>query len=232
MAKTEKKSSLIKTIRTGELNLIWTFIFLMIPLLPSNGQQKTIVAPHYVFPEFITGSILLKSGSQNEIRLNYNSITEEMIFENQGKYLAITNLESIDTVFILDRKFIPVEKKFYEVLVNREIPLFVRYISNVIPPGKPTPYGGTSQSTSATVVNKLYLNGNTYDMVLPADYKVTTTEIFYLFINGQYNRINSMNQLIKVIPDKKSQIKEFVKENKTDFKKQEDLTTLIKYCNK
>jgi hypothetical protein len=224
----EKQTSL----RFCEMNLIGTLFLLLITFSPANGQQKTVVSPHYVFPDFFTGSVLLKSGNQNDIRLNYNTITEEMIFENQGKYLAISNLESIDTVYILNRKFIPVEKKFYEILVNMDIPLFVRYLSSVTPPGKPTAYGGTSQTSSSTSVNKLYLSGNTYDMELPDDYKVTTSEIFFIFHKGQYNRINSVNQLIKLIPEKKTQIKEFVKENKTDFKKQEDLITLIRYCNK
>jgi hypothetical protein len=40
--------------------------------------------------------------------LNYNSLTEEMIFENNGKKLAIGKgeLELVDTVFIKDRKFV------------------------------------------------------------------------------------------------------------------------------
>ncbi|MCK7537431.1 MAG: hypothetical protein MZV63_43990 [Marinilabiliales bacterium] len=44
---------------------------------------------HYIFPEFTPGTILMKSGRQYEASLNYSTLSEEMIFEDQGKKLAI-----------------------------------------------------------------------------------------------------------------------------------------------
>ena len=35
---------------------------------------------HYVFPDFVQGTVKLKSGERHEAILEYNSITEEMIF--------------------------------------------------------------------------------------------------------------------------------------------------------
>jgi subtilase family serine protease len=69
-----------------------------------------------------------------------------MVFETKGKYLALVNVGVIDTVYIQNRKFIPVGKVFYEVPVNMEIPLLIKHTCRVIPPGKPTAYGGTSEN--------------------------------------------------------------------------------------
>jgi hypothetical protein len=207
-------------------------IFLLFSIYTVSGQKSQIVSPHYIFPEFIKGKVLLKAGAPKEVKLNYNIITEEMIFEYPGKYLALTNIETIDTVFILDRKFIPSGKIFHELLVNSRIPLFAKYTCNIIPPGKPSGYGGTSQTSSITVVNQLFSNGRAYEMELPADYVVIPNTEYLLFKNGNFTRIFNIKQVIKAFPEKGSQIKEYDKKIKTDFKKQDDVINLIAFCNK
>jgi hypothetical protein len=44
-----------------------------------------------------------------------------MVFETKGKYLALVNVGVMDTVYIQNRKFIPVGKVSYEVTVNMKI---------------------------------------------------------------------------------------------------------------
>ena len=73
---------------------------------------------HYVFPSFMEGTVRQKSGEVNKALLNYNSLTEEMIFDQSGQKLALDRTENDDAVYILSRKFIPVGKSFYEMAVN------------------------------------------------------------------------------------------------------------------
>ena len=193
-----------------------------------NGKMIT----HYLFPEFYAGKILMKTGNIEESRLNYNSLTEEMIFEDGGKYLALANVNTIDTVYIHDRKFIPAGKVFYEVSVNMKIPLLIKHTCRVIPPGKPTAYGGTSETTSVTIINNLFQSGRAYDLKLPDDYKITSSTNFYLKLENNYIRINNVKQVIKCFPDKEKEIKEFIELNGTDFDNQKDLIDLIIFCNK
>ena len=80
------------------------------------AQNEKHILSHYLFPEFIQGEVRLKSGTITGSRLNYNALTEEMIFESNGKYLAIAKPESVDTIYIQGRKFIPEGKIFYEIL--------------------------------------------------------------------------------------------------------------------
>jgi len=47
-------------------------------------------------------------------------VDEEMIFIQKGSYMALTDLENIDTVLIQNRKFVPVGKVFYEVVIERK----------------------------------------------------------------------------------------------------------------
>jgi hypothetical protein len=204
------------------------FVFVLVTY--AIGQEKTTT--HYLFPEFYTGKILMKTGKIEEIRLNYNSLTEEMIFETKGKYLALSNIGVIDTAYIQNRKFIPVGKVFYEVSVNMEIPLLIKHTCRIIPPGKPTAYGGTSETTSVTIINNFIQSGRVYDLKLPGDYKITSSANYYLKSENKFIRIYKVKHAIKCFPEKEREIKEFVKLHGTDFDNKEDLIDLIIFCNK
>ncbi|MGD6771263.1 hypothetical protein VQ049_13120, partial [Staphylococcus arlettae] len=52
--------------------------------------QDGVYLTHYVFDQFQKGKIFFKSGSTQEVSLNYNTLTAEMVYEDGGKYLAIT----------------------------------------------------------------------------------------------------------------------------------------------
>lgn len=209
-------------------------ILFIASILAANvyGQGNDNINAHYLFPEFNTGKILFKDGNIEESRLNYNSLLEEMIFETNGKHLSITNIGSIDTIYIQNRKFIPVGKFFYEVSVNTKVPLLIKQSCRIISPGKPTAYGGTSETTSVGMINNLYQSGMVYDLKLPDDYKITPSISFYLGFKNKYLRIYKAKQVIKCFPGKEKEIKEFIKVNGTDFDNQKDLIDLITFCNK
>ena len=105
---------------------------------------------HYVFNEFNPGTVKMKSGETYNQVLNYNILTGEMIFENEGKYLAIASPENVDTVYINDRKFIPLNNKFYEVLVNSQYLYLLEFTFTITEPGTSIGYGGTSTTTAST----------------------------------------------------------------------------------
>lgn len=217
-------SRIVRSLSTGSMILLFS-------VCTVSGQNAAVVSPHYLLPEFTKGKVLLKQGNPKELKMNYNIITEEMIFEYPGKYLALTNIETVDTVFIQGRKFIPSGKIFLELLLKSNVPLFAKYTCTVTPPGKPSGYGGTSQTSSITVIDQLFSKGRAYEMELPADYIVTPNTDYLLFKNGEFTRISNINQVIKTFPEKGSQIKEYNKNRKTDFKNQLDVISLIAFCN-
>lgn len=173
----------------------------------------------------------MKTGIDKEVMLNYNSLTEEMIFENNGTRLALANPEYVDTIYISDKKFITAGKTYYEVLEGLRIPLLARHLCSLIPPGKDSGYGGTSETSAIKTTSSVYASGKVYDLKLPDDYKVLPYVEFVLKIDNDYVRIFNANQVIKCFPEKKEAVKEFVKKNKTDFKKEEDVRRLIAFCN-
>ncbi len=62
----------------------------------------------------------MKGGKTNTATMNYNTVTEKMVFISNDKYYDLTNPETVDTVILNGCKFVPVGKSFYEVLVSSQ----------------------------------------------------------------------------------------------------------------
>ena len=71
----------------------------------------------------------MKDGRQLTATINYNMVDEEMIFDQKGVYMALDRPLEIDTIYLQNRKFVPVEKAFYEVLNQRTGYMFIQHKS-------------------------------------------------------------------------------------------------------
>ena len=203
------------------------FLFFSSSLHAQNINQPVKLV-QYVFNEFSPGTVKLKSGETYKQQLNYNIVTNEMVFENNGKFAAIANAESVDTIYISDRKFIPLSKKFYEVLVTGPMPLLEEFTATVTEPGTSIGYGSTTEAGAASSYQSLIRDGGAYGLKLPDGYTVVPKNDFFILKEGNLERAGSQKQLAKIFPDKKDQIKDFVEKNHTNFSKREDIIALVK----
>jgi hypothetical protein len=174
----------------------------------------------------------MKDGKRNDALLNYNSLTEEMIFDNKGQKKAITINEIliVDTVFIKDREFVPLNGKFVELVYHSKWDLYIEHKCNVEEQGKPAGYGGTSQTGAATSVSSLYSQGRVvYDLKLPDDYKTKPYTIYWLKKNGELNKFINLRELKKFYKGKRNVLKEYLKLNRVNYQNQDSIIQLIEY---
>jgi hypothetical protein len=215
-----------------EKRSVLTILIFCLSIVSGISQDETIVTSPYLFPEFSGGKIRFKNGTEKESKLNYNILTEEMVFDNNGTNLAFANPELIDTVYIKGKIFVYGEKMFYELIEKLPVSLLQRHFCTLIPPGKNAGYGGTSQTSAIQANASFYTSKGTYDLKLPDDYKIQP-DFEYIFLkDGTIYRANNLSQVSKCFPEKKDAIKEFVKKNKTNFRKVADMRNLIQFCNK
>lgn len=193
------------------------------------AQGRTVELSHYIFPDFIKGTVLMKSGKKNVAMLNYNSLTEEMIFDSNGKQLAMAKLEDVDTVYVDDRVFFPLQNKFVEVLHHNKYDLYAIHKCSITDPGKPAAYGGTSQTSSTTSISSISSGGQIYKLQLPDGFKAKPYTDYWLKKDGKLTMCVSLKQLTKQFSDKSDLVKKFIKENKTKFENPESLIELIKF---
>lgn len=207
-------------------------LFVGLLMFSFTGTAQDALAParvsHYVFDTFSKGKVHQKTGVNTDELLNYNALTGEMVFDAKGNYLAIAHPENVDTVYILDRIFIPVGNKFYELILRSSNPLFLDFSCTLKEPDTNIGYGTTSKTSSGAPIKTLVQTGGVYKLKLPDEYEVKAEKNYLLFKDGKYLRANNAQQLSKIYPEKKAMINDLSKKNHIDFSKQEELVRLIK----
>ncbi|MBW8326936.1 MAG: hypothetical protein K0M50_19390 [Prolixibacteraceae bacterium] len=193
------------------------------------AQVKVVEVTHYLFPEFTKGIVLMKNGIKNETLLNYNSLTEEMIFENNGTKLAIGQPELVDTVFIKGRKFFLLNGKFVELINNSKYKLYAEHKCTIKDPGKPAAYGGTSQTSATSTYSSFFTGGQVYDLKLPEGYETKPFVDYWLVKDGEVSKFLSIRQLAKLFSEKDNSFKEFVKKHDVKYTDQSGIIELIRY---
>jgi hypothetical protein len=187
--------------------------------------------PQFLFPSFTKSLVKMKDGRQLTATINYNMVDEEMIFDQKGVYMALDKPQEIDTIYIQNRKFVPVEKAFYEVLNKGAVTMFIQHKSRYSQKGTPTAYGLTTKTAGPTKVLSMRVGNQVRQVDLPDNVEVTPATVYWAKYNNGMNKFTSEKQLLKLFPDKADKLKEFIKNSKLDIKVREDLIKLGNFCN-
>ena len=208
------------------------FIIALLTLVfPLKAQTDSIEnLPQYLYPNFVKSTVRMKTGESLTAILNYNTVTEKMIFFQNGSLMTLAKPETVDTVFLQNSKFVFNENIFYEVLLSAPVSLFIQHRSDLVSPGKPAAYGAPSETAGSTSISKLY-NDKAYNLKLPESYKVTPAPVYWIRINNVMQKFSSERQFIKLFPTKMEDIKKYIDKEKINIRKQYDLIKLVTYCN-
>lgn len=207
------------------LSASWIFI-------SSFAQQNSAEVSHYLFPSFTQGIVLMKDGKRNNALLNYNSLSEEMIFDKNDMKLAIgkKQLPNIDTVFIETRKFVVLKGKFVELIYNSNWVLYVEHKCKVEAEGASTGYGGTSQTSAASSASLLQTQGEVvYELELPDGYQTFPYSFYWVRDDTAIYHFRNVRELKKQFPDKKDAIKKYSKTNRIKYDDQQSIIQLIAF---
>ena len=205
-------------------------LFLFCLFFSLSAQQTTEIS-HYLFPEFTQGKVLMKGGRENPALLNYNVATEEMVFNQNGQVLALSeiSLSQLDTVIIKARRFVLRDHKFVEVLHRNGYKLLARYKCKILPPPKPAAYGGTSHTTSVDSYSSWQGDGRLYDLKLPDNYEVRPYTIYFLNNGSDWKEIKSMKQLKNFYKKKSSLFEKYQSQHKPAYEDEEAVALLVHF---
>ena len=208
------------------------YICFIIFILPVKAQTTPDgSAPQFLFPEFSMSKVKMKNGSSQSIILNYNTVSEKMVYDKANNLYDMLNTEMIDTVFIQDCKFVPAGKVFYEVLLAESISLFVQYKGELMSPGAVAGYGGTSRVSNTKNLSSVNLSSGYYNLKLPADYTVRLDQVYWIRKDNNMFTYTSERQFLKLFPDKEAELKQFIKKYHINFDKLPDQIRLVERLN-
>ena len=195
--------------------------------LAAQQSAQPVKLMHYVFDSFKEGEVTMRTGQVSKQMVNYNIVTQEMIYDANGKYLAISNPAEVSTIVIEGRTFVPVSEKFFEKLTDTEAPLLVEYTCTITDPGAPVGYGTSSSTTASTSLRALIQNGGAYNLKLPDEFTVVPGANFWINHKGAILKANNLQQMVRVFEDRKQLVRELARKNNTDFKNRADVIMLV-----
>ena len=207
-------------------------LFLVSVIITSSyGQVKPAHPDHYLFPEFTQGVVLLSSGKKDPKLLNYHTLTEQLLFDNQGKILAVPKeqLERVDTVYINSRRFVILNNKFVELLHHSDWDLYVAYKCELKDKGKDAGMGGTSETSAISSPSGVFLEGNVYSLQLPDGVETKRHVQYWLKRNEKLRVIINIRQLKKLYKDKNDNFDDFVETHEVKFENPEAVLRLIEH---
>lgn len=210
-------------------------LFFVFFAVRSNGQNigdTSLLRQSYLFEEFNTGTVVLKSGEVNRAPLNYCSYDQDIVFQANGQTMSLDNLASIDSIFINNRKFVPFENKVFEVVDDRsKVQLYVSYLSKMVPLTSTTDKNGSTMKLNkeaSNTVSSVYVT-----RPYKGEFSIQIIKKFWLKSFNKLYRANNVKDFLKVFKEATNpSIEEYAKANKIDFQKEEDLIKLVDFANK
>jgi hypothetical protein len=173
----------------------------------------------------------MKSGLTNPAILNYNTVDEEMLIEQNSSFFVINNIENVDTVFLQNRMFVPVAQGFFEVIVNGKLSLFIQHKNKLVPTPSKSAYGLTSQVNGPTSVRIVRGGGQVRTLELPPNMTISPASLYWARLDNVMYKFANERQFIRLFPEKEDQIKAAIKKYDLDIKSPDGLRLLGKFCN-
>ncbi|HKO80029.1 MAG TPA: hypothetical protein VJU78_06535 [Chitinophagaceae bacterium] len=205
--------------------LIHCFVF-------SQSVGDSINFKVLLFEHFIDGTVLLKNGQSEQVPLNYNMDKQNIVFIKDDKYLIISDVTLVDTVYIQDKKFITDGNVFYELISPGSVlSLFVTYSAKIRPIVATVEKTGFERKSSAEVSNAVsdVYTGRTFK----GKYTVDVIRHYWVSKNKMtFYKANSEKQFMRAFPSKFSEtIRDYIRVNAIRFRDNNELIALVKYCN-
>jgi hypothetical protein len=215
---------------SGRLLKVAATTLCIVSFLKVNAQVDSLInMPNLLLPKFTKSLILFKSGESKQATINYNIVDEVMVFMQAKAYMVLDHPELIDTVYMANRKFVPVKNAFYEVILKKPVALYKQHKSYVELEGYPTGYGAKSQTTAPNYVRQIYGANGAIDLKIPVGSKFTDDSKYWVSQNGQLVDFDNKRQYLKVFPGKDKEINDYLKQNSVDFKDTEKVRLLVAF---
>jgi hypothetical protein len=199
--------------------------------LPAGAQDNNAVPGQFLFPEFQTGVVQMKNGERAKLRINYNIVTEKMVFMQEGKIYDIINYPSIDTVYINARKFFPSGRIFFELLEKGRAVLFIQHKGKLKNPSRPAAYGGTSEVSSSTYIDNMMIAGETYRSKRNAEVVIIPDPILWIKYGDRTEPVTGVTRLKKLLSDRRQEVNNYLNGKKLDVTDTEQMIGLVGFYN-
>lgn len=193
--------------------------------------------PIFLFEKFTNARIRFKNRSVTVSSMNYDASRGKMFFQQGENMMELTNVMMIDTISWGDRKFIPQDKRFWEVFQQKNGLVFVDWFLKDVHLGSKGAFGLPTQGKVETLKLADFSagapGGYSYDAqgTYSKDvWKRKNDNTYYFMYEGKLRKVKNEKQLRKLFKHHEQTVKDFADKEEIDMKEVTDALKLIDYC--
>jgi len=213
------------------------FVAILVCLIPfvnfaQTANDTSIRRQSMIFEQFVDGKVLLKSGDISEAPLNYLSTDQSILFKKEGVIYTLTDLNNIDTIYILGKRFVPINNLVYEVVSdNGKVALLVSYNSRLNPLVATVDHTGSSKQSVNVVSNTV---SDVYvTRMHKGNYAVEIVKYYWLKNYAKVSRAYRLKDFLNTFKESShSAISIFEKTNHINYSVESDMIKLLNFCNR
>lgn len=187
----------------------------------------------YLYNDWQTG-IAEFENNRNELKVNYNAYFQRVQYVDKNDIYAydIVSTSPLLYVTIGEDKWVNDGKKHYRVVREKDgIYLAEAITLHTVDKAMDAGYGATSSTSAITSTNSMFnMNSGFMDLRQVSTMELTMERRINYVIgkDGDFNSLSTKN-LNKAFPDKKNEIRDFVKKEKIDFNVREDAIRIFEF---
>lgn len=185
----------------------------------------------YLLDNFIHGTVIMKNGAKVSASLNYDATNQNMMFIQNHEKMILTNLESIDTIYINGRKFFPIRDSFF--LESRPLKngtIYINWILKYKYQGQKGAYGQISHTINVETINTSHWTNNEYKNQSTDIYQLINENEYWILRNGKFVKCKNKKTLMKLFPEHNEEINAYIHKQNIDFSDAEEVLFLLDFC--
>ncbi|HBF96166.1 MAG TPA: hypothetical protein DD786_08725 [Porphyromonadaceae bacterium] len=182
-----------------------------------------------LFDEYLNGIVLMKNKARTSAKLNYDTANKKMMYLQNNDEMILLNYNQVDTVYIADKKFIPLHTVYLEVVHTKNSEIFIDWVLKDKYRGNRGAYGQITQNKVETI-NTAHWTNNEYKIQTAEVFERENANAYWIYIDDKPVRCRNEKDLLKYFPNRKEEIKAFTKNEKLNFKNPADAIRIIGFC--
>ena len=205
-------------------------------VIKAGNKINEVLTPDdiYYYPQFTKGEVFYRGGTRGTARMNYTLVYDEMLFINpKGDTLALADEKTIKFITINRDTFYYDEGYVKLIADNAFVKFAVKQVWVVANIRKPGPHNTSTSSADISSVRALRIDGEMTRNNLTLNEDIVLRRETRYYFGDEYNHFvrPTKKSLQQLFPKKQRSIETYLKENKVDLNKKNDLENLFHFLS-
>ena len=189
----------------------------------------------YYYSQFTIGEVFFKGGTKAKAKVNYSRLFDQMLFiDNKGDTLALAEERTIKFIAV-DQDTFYYDEGFVRIVAdNKFVKLAEKQIWVVTDIRKPGPHNTSTSTIGVTSVRTFRQGNDAVRNPLKLDEDIVLRKETQYYFGDEYNHFirASKKGLLGLFNKKQRSIENYLKENKVNFDKRDDIEMLFQFISK